>query len=144
MIAVDTQILVYAHRAESKHHVAAAKAVRTLAESSAPWALPTQVIHEFLGVVTHLRIYDPPSTHAQAFRQVRAWLASPSVVVLAEASTHLETLERITRGAKIAGPRFHDARIAAICIDHDVRELWTADRDHRKFGELRTRNPLSS
>lgn len=144
MIAVDTQILVYAHRAESAHHKLAKSAVRRLAEGRDAWGLPTQVLHEFYGIVTHPRIYVPPSTVAAAWRQIGAWLESPSVVVLNEGPDHLETLERLVRAANIVGPRIHDARIAAICIDHGVRELWTADRDYAKFSELPTRNPLTS
>jgi predicted nucleic acid-binding protein len=36
----------------------------------------------------------------------------------------------------------HDARIAALCLQHGVRELWSADRDFNRFPALRTRNPL--
>jgi len=42
---------------------------------------------------------------------------------------------------KVAGPRIHDARIAAVCLAHGVTELWTADRDFSRFPALRTRNP---
>ena len=44
--------------------------------------------------------------------------------------------------AKLSGPRIHDARIAALCLNHGVRELWTADRDFSMFPKLKTRNPL--
>ena len=42
----------------------------------------------------------------------------------------------------ISGAAIHDARIAAICLDHGVDELWTCDRDFSRFPDLRTRNPL--
>jgi toxin-antitoxin system PIN domain toxin len=142
MIAVDTQILVYAHRAESTHHARARAAIVSLAEGRAEWVLPAQVLHEFFGIVTHPKIYDPPSTVAQAWQQIHAWLASPSVVVVGEGPRHFETLERLVRAHGVRGPRVHDARIAAICLDHGVRELWTADRDFSKFSSLRARNPL--
>jgi predicted nucleic acid-binding protein len=44
---------------------------------------------------------------------------------------------------QIVGGRTHDARIAAICIQHGVRELWSADRDFSRFPELTTANPLA-
>ena len=144
MIAVDTQILVYAHRADAPPHAAARSAIEGLATGRPAWALPSQVLHEFLGVVTHTRIYDPPSTTEQAWSQIHAWLASPSVVVIGEQPGHLETLERLVRAGRVNGPRIHDARVAAICIDNGVRELWSADRDFRRFKELRTRNPLAA
>lgn len=142
MIAVDTQILVYAHRADAAHHAAASKAISELATGKSDWGLLMQALHEFLGIVTHPRIYDPPSTNEQAWRQLHAWLASPTVVVLGEGPDHLATLERLVRTHRVTGPRIHDARVAAICIDQGVRELWSADRDFRRFKELRTRNPL--
>jgi predicted nucleic acid-binding protein len=40
-----------------------------------------------------------------------------------------------------AGPR-KPSRLAALCLDHGARELWTADRDFSRFPRLRTRNPL--
>ncbi len=143
MIALDTQILVYAHRSDAGQHAAARKATALLAAGKGAWGLPSQALHEFLGIVTHPRLYDPPSSPAQAWDQIHAWLESPTVVVLSEAPSHLETLRRLTTSHRITGPRVHDARIAAICIDHGVRELWTADRDFRRFTELRTRNPLT-
>jgi predicted nucleic acid-binding protein len=45
---------------------------------------------------------------------------------------------------RIAGPRVHDARIAALCLAHGVRELWTADRDFSRFPSLATSNPLAA
>jgi predicted nucleic acid-binding protein len=43
---------------------------------------------------------------------------------------------------RISGPQVHDARVAAICQDHGVRELWTADRDFGRFPALKVRNPF--
>ena len=51
-------------------------------------------------------------------------------------------LRELARAAKLSGPRIHDARIAALCLHHGVRELWTADRDFSMFPKLKTRNPL--
>ena len=45
-------------------------------------------------------------------------------------------------GARIQGPAVHEARIAALCLTHGVRELWSADRDWSRFPELAVRNPL--
>jgi uncharacterized protein len=142
VIAVDTNILVYAHRRDSPFHDAAAASVRELAESRAPWALPWPCLHEFFSVVTHPRIYDPPSTTEQAIGQVGAWLESPSATAVSEGETYWNELSSLLRAGKIAGPGVHDARIAALCLSHGVRELWSADRDFSRFPRLRTRNPL--
>lgn len=143
MIAVDTNILVYAHRRDSEFHAAAASAIRGLAEGTATWAIPWPCIHEFHAIVTHPRVYDPPTKVARAVEQIDAWLASPSLALLGEASGYWPALRRLATSGKVAGARIHDARIAALCALHGVRELWTADRDFSRFPSLDVRNPLA-
>ena len=142
MIAVDTNILVYAHREDSNWHDAAAERIAELAEGRTPWALPWPCIHEFLAIVTHPRIYDPPTPLGPAIDQVEAWLESPSLVLLSESEAHWQQLKSLVEAGKVSGPQFHDARVAALCLQHGVTELWTADRDFGRFPELKHRNPL--
>ncbi|MGH8209998.1 MAG: TA system VapC family ribonuclease toxin [Steroidobacteraceae bacterium] len=142
VIAVDTNILVYAHRADSGWHEAALARVAQLAEGRAAWAIPWPCVHEFLGIVTHPRIFQPPSPLAAAIAQVEAWLESPSLALLAEGERYWETLRRQVDIGRIAGSQVHDAKIAALCVHHGVRELWSADRDFNRFPELKVTNPL--
>jgi hypothetical protein len=142
VIAVDTNLLVYAHREDSTWHGPAAALLLQLAEGTSTWALPWPCLHEFLAIVTHPRIYTPPTSLAKAIDQVDAWLESPSLVVLTEGEAHWETLRRTLRSSRMLGPQVHDARVAALCVQHGVGELWTADRDFARFAELRVRNPL--
>ena len=143
MIAVDTNLLVYAHRADSEWNERAFACLQELANGQARWAIPWPCIHEFIGIVTHARIYDPPTPLAGAVDQVAAWLESPSLVLLAEKGEYWTELSGLLQLAQVAGPRVHDARIAALCLVHGVRELLTADRDFGRFAALRTRNPLA-
>jgi toxin-antitoxin system PIN domain toxin len=142
VIAVDTNILVYAHREESPFHEAAFRRVAALAEGIASWAIPWPCLHEFLAVVTHPRVYAPPTPLERALDQVDAWLESPSLVVLSESAAHWPTLRRLLVGGRIAGPQVHDARVAALCRQHGIRELWTADRDFGRFAAINAVNPL--
>ena len=142
MIGVDTNLLIYAHRRDSTWHEVAARLIRDLASGQEPWAIPWPCIHEFVGIATHPRVYTPPSTLAEALAQVDAWLESPSLVLLAEVGAYWTELRRQLTTGRVSGPRVHDARIAALCRLHGVRELWTADRDFGRFPDLRTRNPL--
>ena len=50
--------------------------------------------------------------------------------------------ERLVAGARIAGPRMREARVAAPCLHHRATEPWTADRDFSSFASLRVRTPL--
>jgi toxin-antitoxin system PIN domain toxin len=142
LIAVDTNILVYAHREDSPFHGAASERVAELAEGSAMWAIPWPCLHEFLAIVTHPRIYTPASPLSRALDQVDAWIESPTLVLLAEAAEHWSTLRALLAAGRIAGPRVHDARIVALCRQHGVRELWSADRDFNRFAGLSVINPL--
>jgi predicted nucleic acid-binding protein len=84
VIAVDTNALVYAHRRDSPWHEAAYSRICELAEGRSPWCIPWSCLHEFAAIVTHPRIYAPPSRLAEAIDQIDAWLESPSLTLVAE------------------------------------------------------------
>lgn len=142
MIAIDTNILVYAHRKDSEFHSAAARCVAELAEGAAAWAIPWPCLHEFLAIVTHPRIYRPPTPLEAGCEQVEAWMESPSLTTLAEAEGYWPLLRSIVMSGQVIGPRVHDARVVALCQQHGVRELWSADRDFSRFRDLKVVNPL--
>ncbi len=144
MIAVDTNILIYAHRAESPRHKVASSSIKQLAEGTEPWCIPWPCLHEFLSIVTHPRVFKPPTPMAAAFRQVDEWTTSASLVLASESAQHMTILRAMILGTGMVGPRVHDARIAAIAQQHGVTELWTADRDFSAFSGLKIRNPLVS
>ena len=142
MIAVDTNLLVYAHREDSSWHGPALQFLQQLSAGPGAWTIPWPCIHEFLAIVTHPRIYNPPTAVASALDQVAAWLEAPTLVTLAESDGYWNRLQTLVREGKITGPLIHDARVAALCLHHGVDELWTADRDFSRFAGLKTRNPL--
>lgn len=142
MIAVDSTLLVHAHREDSEWHAAAYKKLAGLAEGRDAWAIPWPCVHEFVAIVTHPRIFAPPTPLAAAVDQVDAWVESPSLVLLTESAVHWQMLRETLLAGKISGPRVHDARIAALCQQHGVSELWSADRDFGRFPYLSVVNPL--
>jgi toxin-antitoxin system PIN domain toxin len=142
VIAVDTNILVYAHREDSEWHAPALAAVTRLAESTGEWAIPWPCLHEFLAIVTHPRIFRTPTPLALAVAQIDAWLESPTLVVLSENDEYADGLREVVTSARVTGARVHDARVAALCVSHGIREIWTADRDFSMFAAVKARNPL--
>jgi toxin-antitoxin system PIN domain toxin len=112
------------------------------AEGAAPWALPWPCVYEFLRVVTHPRVFHPPVPADRAVRDVRAILASPSLVLLSETDRHIEVAAQMLEQSGASGNLIHDAHIAALCIEHGVSELLTADRDFSRFPALTVRNPF--
>ena len=142
MIALDTNVLVYAHRAEMPLHDRARRVLTELAEGAQDWSIPWHCLHEFFAVVTSPRLFVPPSTPAQAIRQVDAWIGSPTFVALREGAGYWAVLKGVLEESRVTGGRVHDARIAAVCMSEGIDELWSADRDFSRFPRLRVRNPL--
>ena len=144
MIAVDTNILVYAHRREAKEHPLAANVLARLAKGPSGWAIPWPCIYEFFSVATNRRIWkEGASTGQQAWAQVEAWLASPSLVMLSETNDFPLVLSELLIRPRVAGPVVHDARIVALCLAHGVEALLTRDRDFSLFPELSTEDPFA-
>jgi uncharacterized protein len=141
MIALDTNFLIYAHRSDNPFHLIARTAVARLTQGVLPWGVPVVCIHEFLAVVTNAKIFKQPTPSKLAFEQIQSLLALPTARLLMPTDQHLAVLAQISTQAKTAGAQFHDARIAAICIENGVRELWTADRDFKSFPQLATKSP---
>lgn len=144
MIALDTNILVYARREELPQHAVAKGLLRELAEGSEPWALSWPCIYEFLRVVTHPRVFTPPTPLAAALDDVQSLLHSPSLQVLGEGPAHLSHLGRLARLANVTGNLVHDAHIAALAVEHGVQEIVTADADFARFAGLRVCNPFTA
>ena len=106
--------------------------------------MPLPCLYEFFGVVTSPRVYPAaPTPPAIALDQIVAWTESPTVAAARRdlpASAHPES---VGGSSGLAGPAVHDAKIAAICLDHGVRALLTMDRDFSRFPALTTRSLLA-
>ena len=123
MIAVDTNVLVYARREDTARHARARAIVQRLAEGSDPWAIPWPCVYDFLRVVTHPRVFDPPTELEAAIESLESLFASPTLVLLGESPAHRGHLRRIVVEGRAVGNLVHDAHIAALAIEHGVREL---------------------
>ena len=133
---------MFAEVTGTAHHAAARALLTTCAEGSAPWAIPWPCIYEFLRVVTHPRVFHPPVPTDRAMRDLSAIIASPSLVLLAETDRHLDVAAQLIEQSGASGNLIHDAHIAALCIEHGVSELLTADRDFSRFPGLKVSNPF--
>ncbi len=142
MIAIDTNILVYASVASSPNHAAALSALEGLALSGSAWGVPYPCAHEFLTITTNKRIYTDHLSASEAFEVLEVMNKNRNFRWIGLGPMHLETLKTLVLGAAVSGGAIHDARIAACCIDAGAHELWSADRDFSSFPGLRVRNPL--
>lgn len=142
MVALDTNILVHAHRRGTAHHEEALALLATLSKGPAPYALFWPSLYEFLRVVTHHRVFDPPSTIADALEAIRDLLAPPLVRVLSDTPRHPALLDRVLQESPISGNLVHDAHLVALALEHGVHELLTRDGDFARFPQLASRNPF--
>jgi toxin-antitoxin system PIN domain toxin len=142
MIAIDTNILIYAARPESPYHRQAVKLLASLAEQNDTWAIPWPCAYEFMRVVTHPKVFSPPSTAEEALGSLEQLRESPSLSMLGDGPGHLRFMLRAMRESAATGNLVHDAHIAALCLQHGVSELYTMDRDFARFPGLKIRRPF--
>jgi len=144
MIAVDTNVLVYAHRREPAEHTRASGLMRDLAEGVDLWAIPWPCVYEFFSVVTNPRIWKSvASTPDQAWAQLSAWFDAPGLRLLSEPYGFTALLGELVRRPRVRGPIVHDARVAAICLAHGIEKLLSRDRDFSLFPELPVGDPFA-
>ncbi len=132
MIAVDTNVLIHANRAELELHEVARHRLTELAEGGQPWALPVVAAWGFVRIVTQT-IFDPPTPMAQALDFVDRLVESPSVRVLRPGARHWQLLRDTIQESRVGGGMVTDAVIVALCREHGVDTLLSNDRDFRRF-----------
>lgn len=142
MIAVDTNMLMYAHHQAHGKMAQARALLGGLMAQTNPWAIPWPCIHEFFAVMTNPRVAAIAVPTTTVIAQIDALMDVPNLRLIGESTVHWATLRSLITTGSVQGGMVHDARIAAICLQHGVRELWTADRDFRRFPKLQCRNPL--
>jgi toxin-antitoxin system PIN domain toxin len=133
---VDSNVLVKAHREEATKHDAAVQALRELTEGPAAWSIPVFVLGEFLRVVTHPRVFAPPSSIEQALAFVDSLLDSPSARLLAPGPRYRATFTQVVADAGATGNLVFDAQIAAVCLEQGATTILSDDRDFRRFSGL--------
>lgn len=137
MIAIDTNILIYADREESALHATALRAVRMLAEGDEAWSIPVFCVGEFLRVVSHDRVFDPPTPVMDAVDSIDSLLSSPSARLLVPGDRYLRLLRSLIAESGVQGNLVFDAQIAAVCLEHGATTLLTEDRDFARFRSLK-------
>ena len=132
MIAIDTNILVYAHREEYPRHAQAKARIVELALGSAPWGVPVFCLGEFVRVTTHRKVHNPPSSLQQAGAFLDRLSESETFRILLPDEAYWTDLKAALEIASARGNLAFDAQIAAVCVRHGAT-LLTADRDFARF-----------
>lgn len=136
MIAVDTNVLVTAHREDLPRHEVALARLLELATGDIPWGIPVFCLGEFVRVVTHTRLFDPPSTLEEAIECLEGLLECPTLRILSPGDRNPKLFGEALRVADARGNLAFDAQIAAVCREHGAGKLLTLDRDFARFPGL--------
>ncbi len=99
------------------------------------------VLSGFLRVVTHPRIFNPPSPLEAALRFVSEVRGRPNCVEMKPGPRHWEIFVKLCRAANARGNLIPDAYLAALAIEWGS-EWITTDRGYARFPGLRWRHPL--
>jgi len=117
-------------------HSSAVALLHELAEGDAPWAIPVFCVAEFFRVVTHPRLFTPPTTPEKAVAAIQALLESPSARLLLPGSRYWPIFVRTALQGQATGNLVFNAQIVALCLEHGVETLISGDMGLRRFEGL--------
>jgi len=140
LILVDVNVLVHAYREDAPRHAELRAWLQALIDSDNAFALCDLVLSGFLRVVTHPKVFAPPTPLSDALEFVKAVRAQPNCVIVAPADRHWSIFTRLCREADTRGNLIPDAYLAALAIESGC-ELVSTDRDFSRFPDLRWRVP---
>ncbi len=142
MIAIDTNLLVYGHRAALPQHRAARRAIENASRAARGWGIPLPCIAEFWSVVTHPKSLGGPSTAEQARSFLASLIEQGGARIWMPGESFWDRLTRLAADLGVQGPRIFDVQIALTAFDNGASEIWTHDHDFVAFPGLRVHDPL--
>jgi uncharacterized protein len=140
--AIDANILIYASDRDSVHWRSAVRLLEACAGKREIFYLPWPALMAYLRIATHPAIFSFPLTPAEAIENIQSLLSVPHARVLSEGPRFWEVYRALTKDLAVRGNLVPDAHIAALLVEHGVREILTNDADFRKFPSIRVRNPF--
>ncbi len=137
----DVNVLVYAFREDAPDHNLYREWLQALVNSDLAYGLSDLVLSGFLRIVTHPRVFNPPSQLAVALAFVDQLRSQPNCVPIRPGNRHWAIFERLCRQANAKGNLVPDAYLAALAIESG--SIWvTSDRDYSRFSDLKWQHPL--
>ena len=140
MILPDVNVLVHAFREDSPGHLLVHEWFDEVLQSGAAFAVSPLVVSGFLRVVTHPRIFDPPTPLDVALEFVDGLLAQPGCVLVQPGPRHWAIFRRLIETSQAKGNHIADAWHAALAMESGC-EWVSTDRDFSRFEGLRWRAP---
>lgn len=142
MIAIDTNLLVYAHRRGTSEHKAAKRAIEKAVAHRFGWGLAIPTLSEFWCVVTHPSSAGGPSSAADASAFLRSLLQTGGGQLWTPREGFSDRFLKLATYLEVKGPRIFDVQIALIAFENGATELWTHDKHFVSVHGLQVRDPL--
>ena len=142
MIAIDTNLLVYAHRSGVPEHRRARGALERAAGEPSGWGISLPVLAEFWSIVTHPNSVGGPSTGTQAASFIRALVAQGEMMIWTPDADFADRLLKRAAQISLSGARIFDLQIALIASENGAREIWTHDRNFLQLAGMKIHDPL--
>jgi hypothetical protein len=140
--SLDANVLLYASDRSSSRHEAALRFLEARSADPELLCLAWPTLFSYLRIATHPRIFAQPLSPIEALANMEALVNLPQTRVISEEEGFLAVYREATRGFSVRGNLVPDAQLAALLRQHDVRTLYTADADFKKFDFLNVRNPF--
>jgi hypothetical protein len=144
VIAVDTNLLVYAHRAGCPEHQAARRAIEEAATDAGGWGIPSPCVFEFWSVVTHPSSIGGGSSPASARGFIESLIETAGATILPPPPALAPRCLQIAEQLDVRGPRIFDLQISLTALDAGVTEIWTHDSGFIGLPGLKVLDPLRS
>lgn len=140
MVLLDVNVLVNAMREDAPRHAVVRPYVASLRAAPEPFGLSDVVLSGALRVLTHPRVFSPPTPPKLARDFVAALRASPNVVLVVPGVRHWDIFTSLLVQSGAIGNMVSDAWYAALAIEHGC-EWISDDSDFARFSGLRWRRP---
>jgi toxin-antitoxin system PIN domain toxin len=137
----DVNVLVHAFRPDTDRHAEYRSWLERQASGPEAFGVSELVLSGFLRVVTHPRVFDPPSSLSDSLQAAQQIISQPNCVALRPGGRHWKIFTDLCLATEATGNVVPDAFHAALAIEHGC-EFVTTDRDFRRFPGLRWRHPL--
>ncbi len=141
MILIDANLLIYAVNRDSPAHRESREWLERVLQGAEPVGFAWVVLLAFLRLTTRRGLFEHPLSIKAALDIVDSWLDQPAATTVHPGRDHARILRQLLLTSGAGGNLTTDAHLAALAIEQNA-ELYSDDRDSRRFAGLRWRNPL--
>ena len=143
MIAVDTNLLVYAHRAGVREHRAAQRAIETAANDARGWGISLPSVSEFWSIVTHPLAQGGPSRPGKAMSFLTSLVETGGMRIWLPRAGFAVRLMQLASDLRVSGVRVFDLQIGLTAFDNGAAEIWSHDAAFVRIPGLAVVDPLA-